>query len=72
MIWWNGDGAARVLGHAEDAILMERAEEGLSLADLARDGRGRSCQSHNVRRIAPAPQDTSSLYTRVTSSLACS
>jgi streptomycin 6-kinase len=39
MIWWNGEGAARVLAHAEDAILMERAEEGVSLADMARDGR---------------------------------
>jgi streptomycin 6-kinase len=32
MIWWNGKGAARVLAHAEDAILMERAEAGVSLA----------------------------------------
>lgn len=39
MIWWNGGGAACVLAHAEDAILMERAEEGISLADIAREGR---------------------------------
>jgi streptomycin 6-kinase len=39
MIWWNGDGAARVLAYAEGAILMERAETGTSLADLAREGR---------------------------------
>jgi streptomycin 6-kinase len=39
MIWWNGEGAARVLAHAEDAILMERAEAGVSLADVTRDGR---------------------------------
>jgi streptomycin 6-kinase len=39
MIWWNGGGAARVLAHAEDAILMERAEAGISLTDLAREGR---------------------------------
>jgi len=39
MIWWNGDGAARVLAQAEDAILMERAEPGISLADFAREGR---------------------------------
>jgi streptomycin 6-kinase len=38
MIWWNGDGAARLLAHAEDAILMERAETGISLADVAREG----------------------------------
>jgi streptomycin 6-kinase len=35
--WWNGDGAARVLAHWENAILMERAEEGPSLADFARN-----------------------------------
>jgi streptomycin 6-kinase len=39
MAWWNGDGAARVLLHAGDAILMERAQGGSSLADLARHGR---------------------------------
>ena len=39
MIWWNGDGAARVLAHAKDAILMERAETCISLAGLAREGR---------------------------------
>jgi streptomycin 6-kinase len=38
MIWWNGHGAARVMAHSEDAILMERAEHGASLADVARDG----------------------------------
>jgi len=38
MIWWDGNGAARVLAHAECAILMERAETGISLADLAREG----------------------------------
>jgi len=32
MIWWNRKGTARVLAHAEDAILMERAEAGVSLA----------------------------------------
>jgi streptomycin 6-kinase len=39
MTWWNGQGAARVLAHAGEAILMERAEDGTSLADLARNGR---------------------------------
>lgn len=39
MVWWNGVGVARVLAHAEDAILMERAEAGASLADIARNGR---------------------------------
>jgi streptomycin 6-kinase len=36
MVWWDGRGAARVLAHGGDAILMERAT-GTSLADLARD-----------------------------------
>ncbi|HEX4553504.1 MAG TPA: aminoglycoside phosphotransferase family protein [Xanthobacteraceae bacterium] len=36
MSWWNGNGAAPVLACDENAILMERAEGGVSLADLAR------------------------------------
>ena len=36
MIWWNGQGAARVLAHDEDAILMERATGKNSLAIKAR------------------------------------
>jgi streptomycin 6-kinase len=39
MNWWNGHGAARVLAHAENAILMDRAENAASLADFARDRR---------------------------------
>jgi streptomycin 6-kinase len=39
MSWWNGQGAARVMVHDNDAMLMERAEDDHSLADLARDGR---------------------------------
>jgi streptomycin 6-kinase len=39
MTWWNGNGAACVLMHDGDAILMERASGGTSLADLARHGR---------------------------------
>jgi len=36
LIWWNGHGAARVLAHGKNAILMERAEDDASLADVAR------------------------------------
>jgi streptomycin 6-kinase len=36
MIWWDGHGAARILAHDDDAILMERAESGSSVADVAR------------------------------------
>jgi streptomycin 6-kinase len=39
MVWWGGKGAARVLAHRENAILMERAEPGPSLGQIARDGR---------------------------------
>lgn len=39
MIWWNGDGAAKVLAHETPAILLERATGSRSLADMARNGR---------------------------------
>jgi streptomycin 6-kinase len=39
MVWWDGEGAARVLEHVGDALLMERATGGTSLAAMARDGR---------------------------------
>ncbi|UPJ50868.1 APH(6) family putative aminoglycoside O-phosphotransferase [Bradyrhizobium sp. 200] len=39
MKWWDGDGAARVLARDDDALLLERAEGGASLADMARNGR---------------------------------
>jgi streptomycin 6-kinase len=39
MAWWNGDGAARVLAHRGDAILIERARPNPSLAALSRSGR---------------------------------
>jgi streptomycin 6-kinase len=39
MAWWNGDGAARVLAHDGDALLMERAVGQASLAEMARSGR---------------------------------
>jgi streptomycin 6-kinase len=39
MVWWNGDGAARILAHARNAIVMERARSGVSLGNIARAGR---------------------------------
>ena len=39
MVWWNGEGAARVLDHHGDALLMERATGKRSLAHMARSGR---------------------------------
>ncbi|MBN9008300.1 MAG: APH(6) family putative aminoglycoside O-phosphotransferase [Rhizobiales bacterium] len=39
MTWWNGDGAAQVLAHDDDALLLERAEGTASLTEMARSGR---------------------------------
>jgi streptomycin 6-kinase len=38
MVWWAGEGAARVLAHDGDALLLERAGGPASLAALARSG----------------------------------
>lgn len=38
MIWWNGDGAARVYQHDDAAQVMERVEGDLSLAAMALNG----------------------------------
>ena len=39
MTWWDGDGAAHVLAHEGDALLMQRAESSTSLEKMARSGR---------------------------------
>ncbi|HVS92923.1 MAG TPA: aminoglycoside phosphotransferase family protein [Mucilaginibacter sp.] len=39
MAWWNGNGAAPVLRHDENAILMERAKNEQSLAQMAKNGK---------------------------------
>src|SRR5687768_7289322 len=39
MGWWDGDGAARVLAHAGDALLMERIMGDGALDAMARRGR---------------------------------
>jgi streptomycin 6-kinase len=38
MTWWDGNGAARVLAHDGDALLLERAVGGASLIGMARSG----------------------------------
>ncbi len=38
MSWWAGRGAARVLAYEGPALLMERAENNVLLADLSRNG----------------------------------
>lgn len=45
MAWWQGQGAARVLAHEGAALLLERAEGGMALAELSHDGRDdEACQ----------------------------
>jgi streptomycin 6-kinase len=39
MVWWGGDGAARVLAHDGDALLLERAVGKRSLEAMANQGR---------------------------------
>jgi streptomycin 6-kinase len=39
MVWWGGEGAARVLAHDGEALLMERALGERSLEEMARNGR---------------------------------
>jgi streptomycin 6-kinase len=39
MQWWDGEGSARVFAQDDTALLLERATDSASLADMARDGR---------------------------------
>lgn len=39
MVWWNGEGAAKVLKHDNAALLMERATGNGSLAEMAKTER---------------------------------
>ena len=39
MHWWDGQGSAPVLAQAADALLLERAEDSVFLADFVRSGR---------------------------------
>ncbi|TCW78856.1 APH(6) family putative aminoglycoside O-phosphotransferase [Burkholderia sp. SRS-46] len=38
MAWWNGDGAAPVLAHEDEALLMVRAQSSVSLAQMVKLG----------------------------------
>jgi len=64
MVWWDGDGAARVLEHEEGALLMERVIGDDSLIAMARSGRddeasGIICEVaarlHAPRDLPPPP-----------------
>lgn len=39
MVWWSGEGAARILAHEGNALLLERATGTESLVEMARSGR---------------------------------
>lgn len=39
MVWWGGEGSARVLAHEGNALLMERAAGAASLVEMVRQGR---------------------------------
>jgi len=51
MLWWNGEGAARVLAHHADAVLLERAVGPRSLSVLARTGHDDEA-SRNICSVA--------------------
>jgi streptomycin 6-kinase len=64
MVWWNGNGAARVLAHEADAILLERLDGEGALAEMARSGRddeasrilcGVAAHLHAPRNDPPPP-----------------
>lgn len=38
MVWWNGDGAAHVLAHEGDALLLERSKDSGKLMEMSRTG----------------------------------
>ena len=63
MIWWNGDGATRVLAQEGDALLLERATGSRSLSQMAHGGNddeasriicGVAAKLHRQRGGAPA------------------
>src|SRR5688572_27241872 len=63
MVWWDGQGAARVLAHDGDALLLERAMGYDSLSHFARHGRddeasrilcGAIAKLHAVKKSPPA------------------
>jgi streptomycin 6-kinase len=64
MAWWNGGGAARVLAREGEALLLERATGGGTLADLVRGGSDdsatdiicRTAAALHAPRPAPPPE----------------
>ncbi|MEW6422322.1 MAG: aminoglycoside phosphotransferase family protein [Deinococcota bacterium] len=60
MVWWGGEGAARVLHHSSEAILLERVEGDLSLTEMVRAGQDDEASRVLCRVLtvlhAPRPQ----------------
>ncbi len=54
MVWWDGAGAARVLAHDDDALLLERALGPASLVELARSGRAGDDEASRIVCAAAA------------------
>lgn len=61
MVWWNGRGAAPVLAHDGEALLMVRAQGPASLAEMAKQGRDDDatrilCETvSHLHRLHPEP-----------------
>lgn len=51
MVWWDGEGAARVLAHDGEALLLERARDAGALAEMARSG-GDEAADRIICRVA--------------------
>ena len=60
MTWWDGQGAAQVFAHEDDALLMERAEGTNSLVDMVCGGRDDEASRLICRTVAElhAPRST--------------
>jgi streptomycin 6-kinase len=71
MVWWAGEGAARVLARDGEALLLERLQGPRSLAGMARDGRDDDASAIlcgvadrlHAPRAKPAPSDLAPLST---------
>ena len=59
LAWWDGQGAARVLAQAGDALLLERAEGTRSLVEMVRNGQDDDATRILCRavRVLHAPRD---------------
>src|SRR3546814_15177617 len=61
LIWWNGEGAAHVLAHDGYALLLERTNGSISLAELARTGHDDE-ESRIICSVVLQPRDIRVLH----------